>query len=149
MGVLTMTRTEREAFLAQAHVGVLCVPSDGAPVCSPIWYDYEPGGDIHVILDPRSRKGRLLKDGVSVTFVVQEESQPYKYVTVEGTVSLSAPKTEEHLRPLARRYLGDDLGDSYTDANPVEGAYRVSISPTRWMTADFAKSQAWANPETK
>ena len=139
MGLLTMSRSEREAFLEEPHVGVLCVPGDGAPVCSPIWYDYQAGGAINVILDPRSRKGRLLRDGIAVTFVVQEESQPYKYVTVEGTVSLGAAKTEEHLRPLARRYLGDEQGDAYTDASPVEGAYRVSIDPTRWMTADFAK----------
>ena len=139
MGRLTMSQSEREAFLAEAHVGVLCVPSDGAPVCSPIWYDYEPGGAIQVILDPRSRKGRLLRDGISATFVVQVESRPYKYVSVEGTVSIGPAKTEEHLRPLARRYLGETEGDAYTDAGPVEGAYRVSIHPTRWLTADFAK----------
>ena len=141
MGLLTMSRAEREAFLAELHVGVLCVPGEGAPVCSPIWYDYAPGGDIHVILDPRSRKGRLLRDGISVAFVVQEEAQPYKYVTVEGTVSLEGAKTEEHLRPLARRYLGEAEGDAYADSSPVEGAWRVSIHPTRWMTADFAKRQ--------
>ena len=141
MGILTMSRAEREAFLAGLHVGVLCVPGEGAPVCSPIWYDYEPGGDIHVILDPRSRKGRLLKDGLPVTFVVQEESLPYKYVTVEGTASLEDAKTEEHLRPLARRYLGGAEGDAYADSSPVEGACRVSIHPNRWMTSDFAKGQ--------
>ena len=141
MGLMTMTRSEREAFLAELHVGVLCVPSEGAPVCSPIWYDYEAGGDIHVILDPRSRKGRLLQDGMSVAFVVQVESQPYMYVSVEGTVRLGPAKTEEHLRPLARRYLGRTDGDAYTDSSPVEGAWRVSIHPTRWMTADFSKRQ--------
>ena len=141
MGLLTMSRTEREAFLAEVHVGVLCVPGEGAPVCSPIWYDYEPGGDIHVILDPRSRKGRLLRDGTAVTFVVQVESLPYKYVSVEGSVRLGSAITEHHLRPLARRYLGQAEGDLYTDTSPVEGAYRVSIQPRRWMTADFSKRQ--------
>ncbi len=139
MGLLTMSRAQREAFLEEVHVGVLCVPGDGAPVCSPIWYDYQAGGAIHVILDPRSRKGRLLRDGIAVTFVVQQESPPYQYVTVEGTVSLGPAKTEEHLRPLARRYLGEEPGDAYTDTSPVEGAYRVAIHPVRWMTSDFSK----------
>ena len=140
MGRLTMSKPEREEFLAGVHIGVLCVPGDGAPVCSPIWYDYEVGGDIHVLLDPRSRKGRLLRDGLSVTFVAQVETEPYKYVSVEGTVRLDPAKTEEHLRPIAKRYLGEEQGDAYADASPVEGGYRVSIRPTRWLTADFSKA---------
>ena len=140
MAKLTMSKAEREEFLAGVHVGVLCVPSDGAPVCSPIWYVYEAGGDMYVLLDPRSRKGRLLRDGISVTMVAQMESEPYKYVSVEGTVSIDPAKTDEHLRPLAKRYLGEEQGDAYADARPVEGGIRVSIRPTRWLTADFSKA---------
>ena len=32
-------------------------------------------------------------------------------------------------------------GDACTDASPVQGVCRVSIKPTRWMTANFAKRQ--------
>jgi nitroimidazol reductase NimA-like FMN-containing flavoprotein (pyridoxamine 5'-phosphate oxidase superfamily) len=49
-----MTREERETFLANLHVGVLAIPSDGAPLTAPIWYDYEPGGDIWVLTGPKS-----------------------------------------------------------------------------------------------
>ena len=43
-----MTKANREAFLAALHVGVLAVADDsgGAPVAVPVWYRYEPGGDV-------------------------------------------------------------------------------------------------------
>ena len=140
MAKITMSPREREEFLAAVHVGVLCVPGGGAPVCSPIWYNYEPGQDMHVLLDPASRKGKLLHPGAEVTMVVQNETQPYAYASVQGSVSSISPASrEEHLRPLARRYLGDEMGDAYTEASPIKGAVRVSIRPARWLTADFAK----------
>ena len=40
---LTMTRSEREAFLAAVHVGVISIERAGqAPLAVPIWYDYDP-----------------------------------------------------------------------------------------------------------
>ncbi len=59
---LTMTKEEREAFLAAVHVGVISVAEDGrGPLTVPIWYSYEPGGEVRVITARASRKGRLLE----------------------------------------------------------------------------------------
>ena len=47
-----MTRDEREAFLTEPRVGVLSVASDDdrrPPLTVPIWYDYQPGGNITFI----------------------------------------------------------------------------------------------------
>ena len=50
MSALTMTKAEREAFLAGVHVGVLGVAQDGSsPLTVPVWYSYEPGGTVNVI----------------------------------------------------------------------------------------------------
>ena len=56
-----MTQAEKEAFLADLHVGIIAL-SDGenGPLTVPIWYDYEPGGDLWVLTGPNSRKGKLL-----------------------------------------------------------------------------------------
>ena len=45
---VTMTRDEREQFLAGVHVGVLSVASvdGGAPLAVPVWYVYQPGGPV-------------------------------------------------------------------------------------------------------
>ena len=47
---LTMSRAEREDFLAGLHVGVLSVASpDGrGPLSAPVWYTYQPGGTVNV-----------------------------------------------------------------------------------------------------
>ena len=44
------------------HVGVLGVTEpDGGALAVPIWYGYEPGGDIWIITGSTSRKGRGLE----------------------------------------------------------------------------------------
>ena len=41
---LTMTKEERETFLADVHVAVISVAENGqGPLVVPIWYCYEPG----------------------------------------------------------------------------------------------------------
>ena len=45
MADFRMSKDEREAFLADVHVGVLIVErADSAPLASPVWYRYRPGG---------------------------------------------------------------------------------------------------------
>ena len=135
-----MTQTEREAFLAALHVGVLAIPGDGAPLTAPIWYDYEPGGDIWVLTGPDSRKGRLLSEGLKVTMVAQQEALPYAYVSVEGTVTAIEPQGDGDTLQMAIRYLGEELGKQYAEANAAGESVRVTIRPDRWLTVDYAKS---------
>ena len=137
-----MDQQERETFLADLHVGVLSIPRpDGPPLAAPIWYDYEPGGDIWLLTGPTSRKGRLLSEGTRVSLVAQTEAAPYAYVSVEGTVTeIRQAEAEADLRPMARRYLGEDMGDAYTAANTGNDSVRLAIRPDRWLTVDYAKA---------
>lgn len=135
-----MTQAERESFLADLHVGVLAIPTGGAPLTAPIWYGYEPGGDIWVLLGPDSRKGRLLSEGLKVTLVAQQEALPYAYVSVEGTVTAITPQADGETLQLATRYLGEEMGKGYAEANAAGESVRVTIRPDRWLTVDYAKS---------
>jgi len=143
MGVMTMSRAEREAFLADARVGVLAVTAaDGAPPSlTPIWYTYEPGGDILMETSGASPKTALLRTAGHASLCVQTEAPPYKYVVVEGTVAITDALDETWRRGLARRYLGDELGDMYTDATKenAAGAITIRLTPARWHTTDFGK----------
>jgi PPOX class probable F420-dependent enzyme len=142
---LAMNKEERESFLADVHVGVLSIGDpQGAPLTVPIWYAYEPGGDLSIVTDRKSRKGKLLEEGSRVTLCAQTETVPYKYVTVQGSVtSIEAASVERDIRPLAHRYLGAELGDGYVQATAGERAsgesVLVRIRPERWMTVDYAK----------
>jgi nitroimidazol reductase NimA-like FMN-containing flavoprotein (pyridoxamine 5'-phosphate oxidase superfamily) len=140
-----MTRTEQETFLAEVHVGILSIPEEGrGPLTVPIWYAYEPGGDIRFVTAGTSHKGRLLVPGHRISLCVQDEQPPYKYVSVEGAVhTIEAAEVERDVRPLAYRYLGPERGDQYLamtgGAEARQENVLVRMRPERWLAADFAK----------
>jgi hypothetical protein len=139
-----MTRQEREQFLAALHVGIISIAEDGrGPLTVPVWYAYQPGGELRVLTASASRKGRLLERARRFSLCAQTETPPYRYVSVEGPVVAIAPAdVERDLRPLARRYLGAEAGDAYIAATREQHADDVLIRmrPERWLTADFGKA---------
>jgi len=145
---LAMTRSEREAFLAGVHVGVLSVAEDGrGPLSVPIWYAYEPGGELRLGTERGARKGRLLARAMRLSLCVQTETPPYQYVSVEGpVVALEDADVERDVRPLARRYLGRELGDRYVEATSGTdargGSVLVRVRPERWLSVDYRKQFA-------
>ena len=142
MSTVTMSRQEREEFLAGLHVGVMAVGRpDLPPLTVPIWYDYEPGGEVIILTSSKSLKGALLEEAGSFSLCAQTEKPPYSYVTVEGTVTGSRPADREtDTRPMARRYLGPRGGDSYIDSTPHGPDETVySMRPERWYTVDYSK----------
>jgi nitroimidazol reductase NimA-like FMN-containing flavoprotein (pyridoxamine 5'-phosphate oxidase superfamily) len=124
-------------------VAVLSVAEDGrGPLVVPIWYSYEPGGDIRILTGRKSRKGRLLERAGRFSLCVQSEAPPYyKYVSVEGPiVAIEVPDLERDRRPLARRYFGTELGDRYVEDNRDEvGGALFRMRPERWLTVDYGK----------
>jgi nitroimidazol reductase NimA-like FMN-containing flavoprotein (pyridoxamine 5'-phosphate oxidase superfamily) len=144
---LNMSRSEREAFLADVHVGVIGVAEPGrAPLLAPIWYGYEPGGELWLVTERGSRKGRLLEQAGRFSLCAQSETPPYKYVSVEGPITqLTASDLERHERPLAHRYLGPEFGDQYIESESTGGAegrsdnVLVRMRPERWLTVDYGK----------
>ena len=139
---LAMTKEEREAFLADLHVGVLGVQHGDVPLAVPIWYGYEPGGDVWIIMNPESIKGKALNASGRFSLCAQSESLPYKYVTVSGTVSQVEEATKEDTRALAHRYLGPELGDQYVEqtAGTAGSSHLWRLTPERWYTVDYGKS---------
>ncbi len=142
---LTMTPAEREAFLADAHVGVLSVASvedDRGPLTMPIWYRYEPRGDVTFFTSNGSRKMRLLREAGRCSLCAQSEALPYRYVTAEGpVVSVSADGLADERRLIAHRYLGPEAGEGWLAATAAEAVdYSVvRMRPERWLSADFGK----------
>ena len=142
---LRMTKAEREEFLAGLHVGIISIAEPGrGPLTVPIWYDYEPGGELWILTEAGSRKGRLLKQVERFTLCAQTEQPPYKYVTVEGPItSITSSELERDERPMAHRYLGAEFGDKYIEATGGADARAnsvlVKMRPERWLTVDYAK----------
>jgi nitroimidazol reductase NimA-like FMN-containing flavoprotein (pyridoxamine 5'-phosphate oxidase superfamily) len=144
MSSLTMSRAEREAFLAGVRVGVLCI-ADGArgPLAVPVWYGYEPGGELWFVTDRDSRKGKLLLLVDRVSLCAQTEAPPYKYVSVEGPIAaIERADLERHRRALAHRYLGRELGDRYIAGSSAGGddSIVVRVKTERWLSVDYGKA---------
>ena len=142
---LKMTKNEREEFLAGLHVGMISIAEPGrGPLTVPIWYGYEPGGELWIVTEGDSRKGRLLQKVDRFSLCAQTETRPYKYVSVEGPITSIEPSDlEEHERPLAHRYLNPEFGDRYIEATggaeARSGNILVKMRPERWLTTDYSK----------
>jgi PPOX class probable F420-dependent enzyme len=136
---ISMTQSEREQFLTGVHIALLAVERpDGPPALAPLWYRYEPGGDLVFTTSDDSIKGGLLRAAGRASLCVQREELPYAYVTVEGPVRL-AEATEEQRLELATRYLGEEMGRGYVEANPGNDAVIATLTPERWYTVDYGK----------
>ena len=108
----------------------------------PVWYDYDRNRGLWLVTDRASRKGKLLQKVKRCSLCVQDEQPPYRYVSVEGPIALGDADRDRHLRPLARRYLGVEGGDRYTETSagaPGE-TLLVTLRPERWLTVDYGKS---------
>ena len=140
---LAMSPEERDAFLADLHVGVISIErAGGPPLTVPIWYDYKPGAGVWAITADSSLKAKHLLAAGRFTLVAQSEEPPaYRYVSVEGpVVETRAADLERDLRPMARRYLGNEIGDQYADATGVAGQTVFVMQPEKWRTVDYGKS---------
>ena len=136
-----MSREERETFLADRHVGVICIEDPSrAPLAAPIWYDFEPEIGVWILTAKSSRKGVLLERAGRYSLVAQSEDIPYKYVSVEGpTRDVRKADEEKDTRPMAHRYFGRELGDAYVDSESGDESFVYVMQPERWLTVDYAK----------
>jgi nitroimidazol reductase NimA-like FMN-containing flavoprotein (pyridoxamine 5'-phosphate oxidase superfamily) len=134
----SMTVEEREAFLADVHVGILAIERPGrGPLAVPIWYRYTEG-KIEIGMSGDSQKAKLLRAAGRATLTAQTETPPYKYVSVEGPVTLLTEQRNDF--EMASRYLGPELGRWYAENNPSTASSVIAqLTPESWLTTDYSK----------
>lgn len=142
-----MTQDAMETFLAGTHIGVVSVANDGdrPPHASPVWYGYEPGGDITFFTNTMgmvSRKSALVQRAGKLTLTAQTEELPYKYVTVEGTVTrIDRPPKADQMLGVARRYLPEQSAQGMVEeelGRPDGAVVLFTIRPDRWQSVDLS-----------
>lgn len=141
-----LTDQKQQQFLGETHIAVSSIPSDDErpPLTIPVWYGYQPGGDVTYYThrtDPPSRKLRLLGAGTPVSVCVQREELPYKYVTVEGTVvDVNDDPSVNQMLAIVRRHLPEEAAHAYVAGeaeNPDIALVLFTIRPDRWSSFDF------------
>jgi nitroimidazol reductase NimA-like FMN-containing flavoprotein (pyridoxamine 5'-phosphate oxidase superfamily) len=143
-----MNEQQRQAFLAEPHIGVLSVASGGdrPPLSVPVWYHYEPGGNVTFFTGTQGRKARktdLIERAGSVSLCVQRETFPYKYVTIEGTViGADRPPSAERALAIVRRYIPEEQAQGFVAAElarPSGTFVLFTVRPDRWLAFDFGE----------
>lgn len=142
-----LTQQEREAFLAEPHIAVLSVHSENErpPLTVPVWYGYQPRGNVTFFTGTMGRKARktqLIEEAGVLSMCVQQEQMPYKHVTIEGTVvQVDRPPTSEQMLSVVRRYLPEEQAQGFVQSeigHPESELVLYTIRPDRWLTADFS-----------
>jgi hypothetical protein len=138
---MALSREERETFLAEPHIAALAVDAGAgrAPLTVPIWYQYEPGGEVWIMTGLDSRKNELIGRAGRFSLMVDRLEPTVRYVSVEGPVVETFAATEAHLREMSARYLPAEKVDGYVafaSANHGEQVV-VRMRPERWVSSDL------------
>ena len=115
----------RTAKIATTH-------KDGRPHVVPVWFVLDRDA-IVFMTGADTVKGKNLQRDPRVTICVDDESPPYAFVMVEGTVTM-APNPPEMLEwsiRIARRYMGDEKAEAFGARNAVDGELLVRVTPTK------------------
>lgn len=138
---MALSKPEREQFLAEPHIGALAVQErpDRAPLVVPIWYGYEPGGELWVLTQPASRKARAIGAAGRYSLMVQRTTPTVRYVSVEGPLTHTARGSRELTWNMARRYLPADKAAEYTEYELTELGEHMAfyMRPEHWLSSDL------------
>ncbi|MCZ0975054.1 pyridoxamine 5'-phosphate oxidase family protein [Streptomyces noursei] len=138
---MTLSRQERERFLAEPHVGALSVVErpDRAPLTVPIWYHYTPGGELWVRTGPDSRKARAIRTAGRFSLMVQRTEPTVRYVSVEGPLTRTAPDSPQCSWDMAARYLPPDEVGAFVEYDRTHLGEHIALymRPEHWVSADL------------
>ncbi|MER5928922.1 pyridoxamine 5'-phosphate oxidase family protein [Streptomyces sp. NPDC002054] len=139
---MALSIEEREAFLAEPHIGSLAVArpeKDRAPLVVPIWYVYQPGGDLWVVTGVDSVKARLMAEAGHFSLLAERVTPTVRYVSVEGRIVSTTPTTDDEMRTVAAHYLPPGSVEAYLElsANELGPQQTVRMRPEHWLSADL------------
>ena len=129
-----MTKAEyREFLLRGTKTGKLAtVRKDGRPHVVPVWF-YLDGDTLLFTTGGESLKYKNMKRDPRVSITIDDQTPPYSYVMIEGTVSFSEDPGEilHWATRIGGRYMGEDRAEAYGKRNSAPGEVIVRIKPTR------------------
>jgi PPOX class probable F420-dependent enzyme len=126
--VKDLTVRER-LFLENPYVGVVTdLRPDGSPHSTVVWVDVDDDGPSFNTAWPRA-KPRYLDVDPRVSLVVLDPHDPYRWIAITGTTTMTDDGANDQIDRLSKKYTGRE---KY--ANHREGETRVSvrISPS-WI----------------
>jgi PPOX class probable F420-dependent enzyme len=102
---------------------------DGQPQVTPVWIDVIDGKPAFNTAAGRAKERNLRKDP-RISLAIADPEDPYKYVEIQGTATLTEDGADAFIDALAKKYL--DV-DSYPFRTPDEKRVTVLIEPDRYL----------------
>ncbi len=138
----TMTEAEYKAFLLTGTrtAKIATVRANGLPHVKPVWFVLD-GDDLLFTTHESYVMTRHLRRDAHMTLVVDDETPPYGYVIVEGTVTLSDNLDDLvcWATVIGERYMGADRAEEFGKRNGVPGEFLVRVTPSKVIAqADIA-----------
>jgi PPOX class probable F420-dependent enzyme len=111
---------------------VATVRTDGRPHIAPVAFVLD-GDDLVFVTALDSVKGRTLRRTGIASATVDEETPPYPFVIIEGTVTTTEQPAElrRFASAIALRYVGAENVEDFTERNAVPGQILVRLTPHR------------------
>jgi len=142
---MALSTEERQRFLAEPHIGALSVVErpGRAPLTVPIWYQYEPGGELWVLTAPGARKTRAIEAAGRFSLLAERSAPTIRYVSVEGPVVRTFPGSDDRSREMAARYIPPGRLEEYLEfeRTQIGELMAVHMRPEHWLSADLGP--AW------
>jgi PPOX class probable F420-dependent enzyme len=123
----------RTFVLERPRTGKLATTrADGRPHVVPVWVDLD-GDDLVFTTGVNTAKGRALRRDPRVAICFDDETPPFAFVLVEGTVQLSEDPDEvrEWATRLGGRYMGADRAGEFGARNAVPSEMLVRVTPQK------------------
>jgi PPOX class probable F420-dependent enzyme len=122
----TGTRTGKLAWVA----------ADGQPQVAPIWFVVDDTADqLEVVFNTggRTSTGRALARDPRVSLVVDDDTPPFAFVKLTGSVTVSEDPDElmSWAARIGGRYMGADRAVEFGRRNGVRGELLVRLRPSR------------------
>jgi PPOX class probable F420-dependent enzyme len=129
-----MTDAERRDFLMTGtRTGkIATVRANGLPHVKPVWFVVD-GDDLLFTTHESYVMTRHLRRDPHVSVCVDDETPPYSYVLVEGTVTLSDNMDDlvKWATVIGGRYMGAGRAEEFGKRNGVPGEHLVRVTPTK------------------
>ncbi|WP_035800500.1 PPOX class F420-dependent oxidoreductase [Kitasatospora mediocidica] len=116
----------RELLDGKSFATVATIQPDGGPQASVVWVKRDGDDILFSTVEGRRKHLNLLRDP-RVSLVVNPPEDPYSYLEVRGSVTLSIEGGRELIDELSHKYMGKDYGFDGPEAVRVV----VRITPTK------------------
>ncbi|MFE2143254.1 PPOX class F420-dependent oxidoreductase [Streptomyces sp. NPDC059456] len=127
---LVLNETVRK-LLDSPHPAVLSTLNpDGSPQSSVVWVSRD-GGDLLVSTEQGRRKERNIARDARVGLTVFDTANPFVYVEIRGTATLTEDADRAVAVRIAEEYMGPGAGKEYAEAPAENVRVVVRITPTK------------------